>query len=575
MTPVSLTLCARRCTTCAAASAGIFMLIFSTLMKPTASHIWWSLNVMMAIRAIFGIHRGQTVDKLFDALAAGRTEVRWPDFRDFFAQLEPSLKEVDLLQLWKTFDANADGGISREEGVEPEFRKELAKVTAEPAKAKPPCNVSEEICSTVAAMLRREGKTQEGRLGDQLFDALARGQADVVWSDFRALFAQLEPNLSERQLEELWRHFDKNGDGSVSRAEFKLALGAVSTAAEDLAQEVCSRVMVALAREGKSVSQLFDALAASRTLKLESTVQWKDFADFFQALEPNLTLQQLEMLWRSFDKDGDGSVSREEFQRGLQSGSVKTEEKKAPQICLQLASTIFRQGKTVLSLFEALASAEGRVQWTDFQSLFLQLEPSLSASDLESLWKNFDKDREMGNSWAGLWHAWDGDGSITKEEFFAAMEPSVRLVVAKQAEVIARMALALQRQNQSVDQLFNALATEQGVVSWPDFRSLFQQWEPSLGEDDLHGLWRSFDKDRSDCLDGDGSVTREEFVSALAPATQAAAAHTEDVCKRVASMLFQNGRSVTQLFDALSGGQARGDEVMGSFLAFQGHANGI
>lgn len=463
--------------------------------------------------------QGQTVDKLFDALAAGRMEVRWPDFRDFFAQLEPSLKEVDLLQLWKTFDANADGGISREE-----FRKELAKVTVEPAKAKRQCNVSEDICSTVAAMLRREGKTQ-----DQLFDALARGQADVVWSDFRGLFAQLEPNLSERQLEELWRHFDKNGDGGVSRAEFKLALGAVSSAAEDVAQEVCSRVIVALAREGKSVSQLFDALAESR-----STVQWKDFADFFQALEPNLTRQQLEMLWRTFDKDGDGSVSREEFQRALQSGSVKTEEKKAPEICLQLASTIFRQGKTVLALFEALASAEGRVQWTDFQSLFLQLEPSLSASDLESLWKDFDK---------------DGDGSITKEEFFAAMEPSVRLVVAKQAEVIARMALALQRQNQNVDQLFNALATEQGVVSWPDFRSLFQQWEPSLGEDDLQGLWRSFDKD------GDGSVTREEFVSALAPATQAAAAHTEDVCKRVASMLFQNGRTVTQLFDALSAGQ--------------------
>jgi hypothetical protein len=31
---------AARCTTCAAASAGIFMLLFSTLMQPTASHIW-------------------------------------------------------------------------------------------------------------------------------------------------------------------------------------------------------------------------------------------------------------------------------------------------------------------------------------------------------------------------------------------------------------------------------------------------------------------------------------------------------------------------------------------------------
>jgi len=157
--------------------------------------------------------QGQTVDKLFDALAAGRMEVRWPDFRDFFAQLEPSLKEVDLLQLWKTFDANADGGISREE-----FRKELAKVTVEPAKAKRQCNVSEDICSTVAAMLRREGKTQ-----DQLFDALARGQADVVWSDFRGLFAQLEPNLSERHLEELWRHFDKTAASRARSSSWRWA----------------------------------------------------------------------------------------------------------------------------------------------------------------------------------------------------------------------------------------------------------------------------------------------------------------------------------------------------------------
>ena len=463
--------------------------------------------------------QGQTVDNLFDALASGRSEVRWDDFRTFFAQLEPSLKEPDLLQLWQTFDANADGGISREE-----FRKELAKVQAVETQVSAECKVSEEICSRVAAMLRREGTTQ-----DQLFDALANGHPDVVWSDFRALFAQLEPNLSEQQLEELWRHFDKNGDGGVSREEFKRALGAVNTAAEDLAQEVCSRVMVALAREGKSVAELFEALSASR-----STVQWKDFVDFFQALEPNLTRQQLEMLWRTFDKDGDGSVSREEFQRGLQFGSVQSEEKKAPQICMQLALAIFKQGKTVLQLFDALAAAEGVVKWTDFQSLFLQLEPSLRANDLESLWKDFDK---------------DGDGSITKQEFFQAMEPSVRLVVAKQSEVVARLALALQRQNQSVDQLFTALASEGGVVSWPDFRSLFQQWEPSLGEDDLHGLWRSFDKD------GDGSVTREEFVNALAPATKAAVAHTEEICKRVASMLFQNGRTVNQLFDALSAGK--------------------
>eukprot|EP00913_Durusdinium_trenchii_P002031 g1877.t1 len=215
---------------------------------------------------------GQTVDHLFDALAGGRSEVRWPDFNDFFRQLEPSLKEDDLMRLWQTFDANADGGISREEPIgkipcaeranaslREEFRKQLAKVqattstTSAAAPSVKACNVSEEICSMVAAMLRREGKTQEptepganaertrserrAPAGRLLFDALANGQTEVAWSDFRALFAQLEPHLSAEQLEELWRHFDKNNDGGVSREEFRRALGAVSTAAEDVAQD--------------------------------------------------------------------------------------------------------------------------------------------------------------------------------------------------------------------------------------------------------------------------------------------------------------------------------------------------
>jgi len=46
-----------KCTTCAAVSAVAMMLFFSTCMKPTAPHIWWSLNVMMSIRAIFGVRR--------------------------------------------------------------------------------------------------------------------------------------------------------------------------------------------------------------------------------------------------------------------------------------------------------------------------------------------------------------------------------------------------------------------------------------------------------------------------------------------------------------------------------------
>ncbi|CAE7657846.1 NUDT8 [Symbiodinium sp. CCMP2592] len=122
----------------------------------------------------FANAEGQTPDALFDALAAGGQEVRWPDFRALFAQLEPSLGEGQLQQLWVTFDTNADGGISREE-----FKKQLANVQASAtAGAAPQARAAgslQEICARVNDALRRKGQTP-----DALFDALAAAQIEMV-----------------------------------------------------------------------------------------------------------------------------------------------------------------------------------------------------------------------------------------------------------------------------------------------------------------------------------------------------------------------------------------------------------
>lgn len=47
---------AAKCTSFAASAAILVMLLLSRV-QPTAPHIWWSLNVLMSIRAIFGLHR--------------------------------------------------------------------------------------------------------------------------------------------------------------------------------------------------------------------------------------------------------------------------------------------------------------------------------------------------------------------------------------------------------------------------------------------------------------------------------------------------------------------------------------
>lgn len=139
--------------------------------------------------------KGQTPDALFDALAAGGQEVRWPDFRALFAQLEPSLGEGQLQQLWITFDTNADGGISREE-----FRTQLAKLQA-----------------LATGVVQTE---------DQIFDSLADSDHHVTFCAFSAYIAELQPDLEESQHQLLWEQFDKAEDGRVSRDSFVRTLSA-------------------------------------------------------------------------------------------------------------------------------------------------------------------------------------------------------------------------------------------------------------------------------------------------------------------------------------------------------------
>eukprot|EP00438_Fugacium_kawagutii_P016019 Skav233586 [mRNA] locus=scaffold2520:278401:289667:- [translate_table: standard] len=94
------------------------------------------------------------------------------------------------------------------------------------------------------------------------------------------------------------------------------------------------------------------------------------------------------------------------------------------------------------------------------------------------------------------------------------MAPSAKLVVQKVADVCSQVVQLLQHHGKTVEELFNSLAENQ-VMRWEAFCAFFQGVSSSLSEGDLHGLWHSFDQD------GDGTVSKEEFVAALASAAPA------------------------------------------------------
>ncbi|CAE8649158.1 unnamed protein product, partial [Polarella glacialis] len=533
----------------------------------------------VCVRVTAALEReGKSIDSLFTALAGGKQEVTWPDFRALFAQLEPGLLEEHLAQLWKTFDKNGDGGVSREEFLTA-FRNVKASA-AIPIPAKGPVQPStakalalaEEVCSRVAALLRREGRTE-----DQLFDALAAGKGIVVWADFRALFHELEAALTEPQLEELWRVFDKDGDGGVSRDEFKKSLGAVSSTAQALVKEISIKVLAALSRGGRSVDQLFDALSSGR-----SQVTFSDFSALFAQLEPTLSTQQLEILWRTFDADGDGGVSREEFQKSLREWPTQVPaapSTAASDACVRVAAALRREGKTVEMLFDALSAGKAVVLWQDFRALFAQLEPTLSAQELEGLWRGFDK---------------DGDGGVTRDEFTRALAPATELAanppslppLAGPPEVGNSLASALWEaiaevatlragpglprgsdalQTAVVQQLSAFDASRQGSLDRASFGQALRSYSPGLPDAAIEALWQQVAVDgKATVLDLARRLLRTHQPAQPKPAEGSTAPAPEpggpfwSALRRLRPALHERGLRLRQAFERmLPAGMAR------------------
>ena len=113
----------------------------------------------------------------------------------------------------------------------------------------------------------------------------------------------------------------KNGNGDEFRRGLVPTPATTVATVESPSQEsVLARVQIVLQREGKSADDLFTALAKSG-----SAVEWPAFLTLFIELEPALTGQQLQQLWKTFDKDGDGTVSRQEFCRVLDPSSASAQ----------------------------------------------------------------------------------------------------------------------------------------------------------------------------------------------------------------------------------------------------------
>jgi len=72
-----------------------------------------------------------------------------------------------------------------------------------------------QVSKDFTAKLKREGRDV-----NELFDAFTLGTGEIQWQDFRSLMSRMSPELSIYEIERLWKAFDLNEDGGISRREF-------------------------------------------------------------------------------------------------------------------------------------------------------------------------------------------------------------------------------------------------------------------------------------------------------------------------------------------------------------------
>ncbi|CAJ1458237.1 unnamed protein product [Effrenium voratum] len=419
---------------------------------------------------------GRSVDQLFEALAGsktGRPEIYWPDFRALFSQLDPSLTDGQLRRLWQNFDKNGDGGVSREEfhrALEP--HREVAAVP----------DASETVAPVPVLLSRIARALGQGRLSvAQALSVYSRGVVGLTLEAWLDAVRGLPLPLARWEATALHAGLARGpGGGAVAPEAMAAEVNRVS--ARGVPEERWARDFVAgrvqLAHDARecTVAEAVQAAADGEVVP-EDTLR----AVLGRHLPvPDDTWAQLRLLLeRRFD---DGLVLWRPFLQwscGFGDAPLGTV---GDMVCSRVTAALRKQRKTAGELFDSLAGVKAAVFWQDFCAFFAQMEKSLSEQQLQELWYSFDK---------------NGDGSVSKEEFTRRMAEVDSASKEVTKAVCSRINAALRREGRTVDQLFEALAGVKAVVHWPDFRALFSQLEPTLRDEQLEHLWRFFDTARS------------------------------------------------------------------------------
>eukprot|EP01052_Picozoa_sp_SAG31_P004618 SAG31_NODE_193_length_20735_cov_15.125509_2_plen_5371_part_00 len=240
--------------------------------------------------------RGFDLSAAFAALDADKSgSITHEEFRDGLRTLGIDLPNSQIRELIAVFDEDGDGNI--------EYREFVREFGAKP----------EDLLRTLTKLQSKLVAVDADFTEEDLTTAFSAldfdGDGSITHDEFRAGLRRLGIVLPTTTVEQLLKAFDADNDGEINYVEFLREFGTKPHQLHAMLKE----------RGLSDMKQGFQALDKDG----DGSISHEEFREGLQALGVSLPVNQIEQLIKTLDADLDGEIDYDEFVREIPRGSLE------------------------------------------------------------------------------------------------------------------------------------------------------------------------------------------------------------------------------------------------------------
>ncbi|KRX07671.1 Protein kinase-like domain [Pseudocohnilembus persalinus] len=241
------------------------------------------------------------------------------EFSSFLKKIDPSLTESEAINVFQKVDVSGDGQISFKEFQQLFNEYDFSELG--------------DLASNLINELREIIISYKLNLSDifKNFDKDKQGTLDIL--EFEHLLRIIAPGLKQEDVKTVFNKFDIDGDGEITFEEFRSIIDNKQStnqnsggsnkkslqaqrrnSAHDKAKAILSQLKSIVVNKKLDVKKIFNNFDTSK----DNQLQFEEIKKMMQVFDKRINDEEVYIVIKYLDQDGDQQISLEEFERALQ-----------------------------------------------------------------------------------------------------------------------------------------------------------------------------------------------------------------------------------------------------------------